>query len=240
MVRAALLSFSVASSLAVADAGSAFAFAGNLSADPSSSWLSYALFESGGGVITQMNATVTVPANPTRTSGFADPSFWYGLQTNKGDGALVQPILAWNQRDSGFGVFHEVFDWSEGRDHQSSEHFAVKPGDVLRQSVTYKAEDNSYDMYIYSEGQQRSILWNYKLSSRQKAAETTAYIVVEHQPSNCAEYPSSGGISFTDIYIEVDNKHVASPVFTPKQERPACSSEAVVVNSTAVDLKWTV
>ena len=48
------------------------------------------------------------------------------MPTTAGAGALVQPILAWNQRDNGFGVFHEVFDWSEGRDHQSPEHFAVK------------------------------------------------------------------------------------------------------------------
>jgi hypothetical protein len=114
----------------------------NLTNDPSSSWLSYALFESGGEIITQMNATVTVPQNPKKARG-SDPSFWYGLQTNAGDGALVQPILAWDQRDTGFGVFHEVFDWSEGRDHQSPEHFAVKAGDVLTQSVKYKASDNS-------------------------------------------------------------------------------------------------
>jgi hypothetical protein len=125
-----------------ADAGSAFPFAGNLSNDPSNSWLSFALFESGGKIITQMNATVTVPSDPTKLRG-SDPSFWYGLQTNAGDGALVQPILAWNQRDNGFGVFHEVFDWSEGRNHQSPEHFAVKAGDILSQSLTYKAEDNS-------------------------------------------------------------------------------------------------
>ena len=150
----------------------------------------------------------------------------------------MQPILAWNQRDNGFGVFHEVFDWSEGRDHQSPEHFAVKAGDILKQSVSYRQADHSYDMLIYSEQLQRSLVWNYKLNPRQKAEETTAYIVVEHQPGNCAEYPASGGISFKDIYIEVAGKPVASPVFTPKQQRPACSSEAVVIDATAVDLKW--
>jgi hypothetical protein len=35
----------------------------------------------------------------------------YGLQTATGDGALIQPILAWAQRSPGFGIFLEVFDW---------------------------------------------------------------------------------------------------------------------------------
>jgi hypothetical protein len=35
----------------------------------------------------------------------------YGLQTANGDGALIQPILAWAQRSPGFGIFLEVFDW---------------------------------------------------------------------------------------------------------------------------------
>jgi len=221
------------------EASSPFSFAVNVTSDPSDSWLSYAFFDSGGKVITQMNATVTVPTNPERANG-ADPSFWYGLQTNAGDGALVQPILAWNQRDTGFGVFHEVFDWSEGRDHQSPEHFAVKPGDVLTQSVTYKTSDNSYDMLIFSKDLQKSVVWNYKLNARQKAQETTAYIVVEHQPSNCKEYPASGGITFSDIYIEVEGHPVENPTFVAKQQKTACNSKAVIVDAKTVDLKWTV
>jgi hypothetical protein len=58
-----------------------------------------------------MNATVVVPSNPMAIG--ADPSFWYGLQTAHGDGALIQPILAWGQTyPDGFGIFHEVFDWN--------------------------------------------------------------------------------------------------------------------------------
>ena len=37
----------------------------------------------------------------------------YGLQTEKGTGALIQPILAWGQiMEKGWGIFHEVFDWN--------------------------------------------------------------------------------------------------------------------------------
>lgn len=75
-------------------------------ADPSTSWLSYAVFEAGA-IITQMNATVVVPSDPTEVG--ADPSFWFGLQTADGTGALIQPILAWEQTyPNAWSIFHEV------------------------------------------------------------------------------------------------------------------------------------
>ena len=46
-----------------------------------------------GKIITAMNVTVDVPSNPRKVG--ADPSFWFGLQTAEGTGALIQPILAW-------------------------------------------------------------------------------------------------------------------------------------------------
>jgi hypothetical protein len=94
-------------------------------------------------------------------------------------------------------------------------------------------------MFIFSKDLQKSLVWNYKLSPKQKAQETTAYIVVEHQPRNCEEYPASGGITFSNIYIEVEGKAVENPVFVPKQQKTACDSKAVIVDAKTVDLKWT-
>ena len=204
--------------------------------DPSTSWLSYAVYEAGS-IITQMNATVVVPSNPAATG--ADPSFWYGLQTAKGTGALVQPILAWGQteRDE-FGIFHEVYDWNNGRDYRSPESYIVPAGDVLYQSVTYRAENNSYDMFISSNATGKSILWNYALQESQTVAETTAFIVVEHQPRSCDMFPSDGGIVFSDIYIEVDYEAVENPSWKTIQERPACDSEAQVVDPSTIKLTW--
>eukprot|EP01052_Picozoa_sp_SAG31_P022739 SAG31_NODE_1824_length_7190_cov_43.812015_5_plen_144_part_00 len=56
-------------------------------ADPSSSWLSYARYDAGA-IITAMNLSTVVPQNPAKVG--ADPSFWFGLQTAKGTGALIQ------------------------------------------------------------------------------------------------------------------------------------------------------
>lgn len=44
---------------------------------------------------------------------------------------------------------------------------------------------------------------SYTLQSGQTGTESTAYFVLEHQPSHCNAYPESGQMSFKDIYVEV-------------------------------------
>ena len=84
----------------------------------------------------------------------------------------------------------------------------------------------------------KQISWNYKLERKQRANESTAYIVVEHAPQSCSEYPPSGGITFSNIYVEVDYKPVAQPAWRVEQEKPACNSKAVLVDDTTVRLEW--
>lgn len=107
--------------------------------DPAGSWLSYAQFVASGR-ITQVNASWTVPANPTRSFGSNAPGWWYGIQTAEGsvcsrgakgeksshpdglpasdsligNGALVQPILAWGYQGDVWSIFNGVFDWTDG------------------------------------------------------------------------------------------------------------------------------
>ena len=215
--------------------------------DPSGSWLSYVEYAAGA-IITEMNATVVVPADPQEYG--ADPSFWYGLQTAKGNGALIQPILAWGQNGvaNGWSIFHEVYDWNTGRDYRSPETLKVYAGDVLTQSVRYRPENNSYDMFISSDGASGggggggggSIKWNYQLQASQgDTPESTAYLVVEHQPRrSCAQFPASGNVTFEDVSLAVDYAPVAAPAWVAAQEKPACGSEATVLNSATAVISW--
>eukprot|EP00040_Diaphanoeca_grandis_P002756 m.22641 g.22641 ORF g.22641 m.22641 type:complete len:238 (-) comp13875_c0_seq1:412-1125(-) len=204
--------------------------------DPSSSWMSYAEFAAGD-IITLMNVTVQVPAKPVKEG--ASPSFWFGLQTATGTGALIQPILAWSQlKDGEYAIFHEVFDWNNEVDSRSPKSYQVFPGDTLTQSVAYRSEDNSYDMYIASKNTGESIAWNYKLEAAQKVAETTAFIVVEHAPFFCKEFPPNGNVTFTDIVVEVNYKRVASPAWVAKQENPKCDSKAMLISNNTIAIAW--
>ena len=123
-------------------------------------------------------------------------------------------------------------------DHQSPESFAVEPGDILTQSLTCRAADRSYDMYIHSKNLGKSITMNYKLLAKQTAPESSAFVVVEHQPSNCNEFPASGNVTFSSISIEVNGKPVTSPEWIPAQKIPACSSKAVVLPNGDVAVTW--
>ena len=82
-----------------------------------------------------------------------------------------------------------------------------------------------FQMYIASAETGKSILWNYKLEAAQKVAETIAYIVVEHGPVLCKQFPPNGNVTFTNIKVEVANKAVASPVWIPMEQTVACHSK---------------
>merc|ERR1712232_47613 len=105
-------------------------------------------------------------------------------------------------------------------------------------SLVYRPSDNSYDMFMTSANLGRTLTYNYKLESRQTSNEATAYFVLEHQPSSCSQLPSDGGIIFTDISIEVEGKKVNAPQWAALQERPKCSSQAVVVDSGTIRIEW--
>ncbi len=106
-------------------------------------------------------------------------------------------------------------------------------------SLTYKAADNSYDMFIGVSGDsKRNLRNNYKIEEAQgSTTEATAYIVLEHQPSSCKAYPPSGNVTFADIHVEVDGSPVVAQ-WQAKQENPACGSTAAVIDSSTVSISW--
>jgi hypothetical protein len=203
--------------------------------DPSTGWLSYARFDadSSSHKITNISMSWIVPENPSRTG--ASPALWFGTQTFKGDGALIQPICKW--LSNGWYIFHEIYDWTNGHNEQPN-HVKVQAGDHISAWVAFKSSDRSYDMSITSKNLGKTYTHNYKLRSAQKTVESTAYIVIEHQPSSCGQLPADGHITFTNIEVEVEGTKLSSPKWTALQERPACGSKAVVIDSHTVELQW--
>eukprot|EP01050_Picozoa_sp_SAG11_P012939 SAG11_NODE_1475_length_4838_cov_3.412956_4_plen_136_part_00 len=109
--------------------------------DPSGGWLTFAVYRAPKptDIITKLSATMVVPETPLGRGG--SPAFWFGTQTSKGDGALVQPIMA-KWLGDGFYMFQEIFDWTDQHDDQTKPK-RVHPGDLITASVSYKAMDRS-------------------------------------------------------------------------------------------------
>ena len=202
--------------------------------DPSSGWLSYVIAEESG-TITKLSASMVVPDAPTRSG--AEPAFWFGVQTAAGDGALIQPIMAKWIGDK-YEAFHEIFDWTDRHD-EAGEKLAVSPGDLITASVACVDETcRAYDMALASRDLGKQTSYRYALEDGQSAAETTAYFVLEHQPTGCAQYPPNGRALFTNVTLEVDGELVPEPAWRAEQESPACNSSAVVIDSQTLAITW--
>ena len=75
--------------------------------DPAPSWLTYAVYTAPkNGMVTMVNTTWIVPSLPAKKFGSNAPGWWYGVQTSEGDGALIQPILAYGYKGSHYSIFN--------------------------------------------------------------------------------------------------------------------------------------
>mmetsp|Transcript_37086 Transcript_37086/g.54502 ORF Transcript_37086/g.54502 Transcript_37086/m.54502 type:complete len:469 (+) Transcript_37086:62-1468(+) len=207
--------------------------------DPSGGWLSYVTYtDPQDRRITALNTTWNVPSKPESLMGSNAPGWWFGIQTKDGDGALIQPILAWGYEGDRYTIFDACFDWTDGSWHTSEDSYTVQPGDTVSSSITYREEDNSYDMYIVSHQTGKSVSMNYQIQDAQHKNESQAYFVLEHQPNRCSAYPSSGLCTFENIYLEVDGEEVSDVAWEAKQENPMCDSKATVVDSKTLKFEW--
>jgi hypothetical protein len=79
-----------------------------------------------------------------------------------------------------------------GENDTQTKPFKVPAGDVISASVSYVAADNSYNMNMTSKATGAVSNFNYRLMARQKATESVAYFVLEHQPERCNQLPPNG------------------------------------------------
>jgi len=204
-------------------------------ADPSEGWLSYAVYNAPKptDVVTRLAGTMVVPPEPENK--FGEPAFWFGVQTAKGDGALIQPIMAKWLGNSWY-MFQEIFDWTDERDEQSRA-IKVKPGETIRAEVAFIEKSRSYSMNMSSSSGLVSN-YQYALLPGQSETESVGYFVLEHQVESCRGLPSSGSVRWTNVIVEVNGEKVDDADWVAKEERPVCGSKAVVVNSTTIDIVW--
>eukprot|EP01102_Stenamoeba_stenopodia_P003819 TRINITY_DN13955_c0_g1_i1.p1 TRINITY_DN13955_c0_g1~~TRINITY_DN13955_c0_g1_i1.p1 ORF type:complete len:239 (-),score=55.72 TRINITY_DN13955_c0_g1_i1:92-808(-) len=203
--------------------------------DPASSWLAYTVAKGNGKLLTYINATWIVPSYPKSKVSGSEPGWWFGIEPEPALN-LIQPILAWgyDEYPNQFSIFNGYYQWDNSY-WWSSKQGAVSPGNTIFASVEYVKESNSYSMYI--ECKETGFSTTNVIKVEGSKIYTDAYFVVEHQPSNCDQYPENGEIIFSDINIELEGTPV-TPQWQAFKFRPACNSTAEVLSPSAVKFTW--
>lgn len=198
------------------------------------SWLAYAKAAGNGKRVTSVNMTWTVPAYPATRGGGNAPGWWWGIEPVPALD-LLQPILAYGDGSPVYTIFNGEYSWKDGN-WWMSDVKQVQPGDVLVSSLSYDSASDAYSLVIGNANKTGQTITSIRPGKAQ--LYTDVYIVVEHQPDSCAEYPADGGVLFSGISIAWDGKVSSDPAWTAQTYKPACNSKATVVSPSAISLTW--
>ena len=136
-----------------------------------------------------------------------------------------------------FSRSHAVFDWHDGNWVQSAVE-QVKPGDVIYGNVTWDAASSTYTQAVGKRGG-KPIATKVSKADEHGEVFSDVYVVVEHQPNSCAEYPSNNNVTFTDIAIQwASGAPLTLNSWSVAAFKPACGSTAQMLSANAVQLLW--
>lgn len=198
------------------------------------SWLAYAKAAGNGKRVTSVNMTWPVPAFPTTRGGGNAPGWWWGFEPNPAL-YLLQPILAYGDGSPDYTIFNGEYDWPTSN-WWMSDTITVLPGDIIKSSCSYEASDDMYTLVISNSNRTGATITSRRKGSKQ--LYTDVYVVVEHQPNSCSEYPADGGVIFSDISIAWDGQVSTNPQWTAQQFKPACNCKAAVISPSAIGFTW--
>ncbi len=205
--------------------------------DPAGSWLTYAKAQVPGVMLKFFYAEATVPPYPTLPGSSA--AWWIGVEdqvTQNVTGScqcdLRQPIMI--KHGFGYSSFVERYDWYTGEDYQSSA-ITVKPGQKVFGLL--QLQPNGKDYLMSSGIVNTSSVVSYVIQSdANDGVSSIAWIVLEHQPSLCAQLPPSNGILFDNITaVWVDG---STAPWTAHTHAPACGSATKVLSQQKVAMVW--
>ena len=133
-------------------------------------------------------------------------------------------------------IFNGEYDWHNGGDWWMSDTKTVSPGDVIVSSMNYDASADAFTLVIGNANKTGAVITSTRPGKGY--VYTDVYIVVEHQPNTCAEYPSNGEVVFRDISIAWEGQVSSDPAWTAQTYKPACNSKAAVLSPSAISLTW--
>lgn len=149
---------------------------------------------------------------------------------------LRQPILI-KQGWTSFSTFVERFDWYTGDDYQSR-YIAVKPNQKVFGLLRLQPNGRDYLMTagIVNATSSQSVVSHVIRTDPNAGISSVAWIVLEHQPTLCAQLPGSNSIVFDNITAIWANNQTAP--WTAHTHAPACNSNTKILSQHAVQMTW--
>ena len=185
----------------------------SLANDPANSWLSYAAWTSPAQAISSARPERRAQ-RPGAPYGSNAPGWWYGIQTSNGDGALIQPILAYGYQGSFYSIFNACFDWTDGSWHTSPD-TPSSAGDLITSSITFDGA-STYTMTISSRDTGKVITTPYTLEKR--ASRRPPSTSCSSTSRARAAYPAGGEMTFEHIHVGVDGQIVPNVQWEARQQ----------------------
>jgi len=206
-----------------------------LAQDPAPGWLGYATAKCPSGRITFIDGYWKVGATPPQSNSFYSP--WFGIDASDNLN-LLQPVNPWMGNE--WLIYNEYFQWSPEYNYNSAQH-QVKAGDLLYGSITFNPNNQSYTIYHNVSG---STTWEVSTNivvqkdGRKGGYKnyTIAYFVYE-KPCPCADYPSDGKVTFTNINVQCDNAPI-TPNWSTSYVEDVCDNRAHVIDSSTIEITW--
>jgi hypothetical protein len=194
-------------------------------------------------------ATWTVPRTPTTNDGqtlFFFPSLSHSKSTPPAEEPIIQPVLGWNDGQSGAGPWN-IASWNccPGGMTWSSDPVTVNPGDQIRGSVLSACGSitiqscSKWNITTQDVTTGQSTILHSVFSSLLKFPWAQSGVLEVYNINRCSDYPPDGAITFSNVSL-FDNlfRRITSPGWSPQlfvtqgQTDPWCNYGVTTTDST--------
>lgn len=204
--------------------------------DPAPSWLAYTKANGSGRTIASVRTSWIVPAYPAARDVPSAPGFWFGIEPAEPNACdLIQPILAYDYTvPEEYVIFLGYFEW-DNYTWWASSTGTVRPGDLIEGFIEL-VNPNLYRQGISCKRTGFSIMHE-RAVEQGRGPYSDTYFVIEHQPSDCSQMPSSGGMVFSNITIEYVGTNQTID-WTAAKFQDVCDVVPSIISQTEVGFKW--
>lgn len=183
-----------------------------------------------------LSATWQVPSNPS-SHGSQTLYYFPGAQLN----TIIQPVLGWNAEGDNAWTLSSWNCCTNGQTNYSK-FISTKAGDTISgvMSGTSCSGNVCKQWAITTKDTTTGASTTLNAKPNQAFNWVFGGVMEVYNISSCTQYPTNGGITFSNVQVATTSQQLFSPTFYPTtaSDTPACGY-GVNTNPTTTTLKWT-